>query len=559
MLDNLTHGNVCDYDFYVVNFNGGKAKLPTDTPDKFHLSLREAIDEFKRQCAANPSKYTTAVGVDFTVHEEYRGLNGGQSVGAMDFAHFKDGKLKILNDYQQDRVIMKEFALNVNALNFIKRETADLTPKVPFYDKPLDYAKQNGELAEWRESMWENQRCAKEIENLIAEFHDGSHLASDSVIEGALKQFSEERVTLVLASTVQSKDWDGRFSQSNKEWAAGINVPDNGNGHEIQSDAHPALLDGVISDYRKFLITLEKKLTEDKLAERTQGGTEMAEHNTTFEVSSMTQLENAGNVKALANVVINGEIAVNGVKVVEGKDGLFTAMPSKKVGNEYVDTAHTTTTEAYNQLNEAVVSTYDKLALSGEKTIKNDLGLDKTKPVTSQLEVSLHAVNGTSKVVAAGQVKIDNCFVIKDVKVIKPDDKPEFASMPSYQNQNGKYVDVANPITTAMHEKLNEEVINKFKALEEVKYRGVKYAELGDKSEIAALPKQNNKYAEKLMNELDKAGVVYQARIGSKSGTTISVNAADKPRLDSIHKELQKALNPEKPKQENKPPKRGKH
>ncbi len=557
MPDNLTHGNVCDYDFYVVNFNGGKAKLQTDTPDKFHLSLHEAMDEFKRQCAANPANYTTAIGVDFTVHEENRDLNGGHSVGAMDFAHFKDGELKILDDYKQNRVIQKEYRLNLDAVNFIKRETADLTPKIPFYDKPLDYAKENGELDKWRESMWENKRCVKEIENLIAEFHDGSHLASDSIIDGALKQFSEERVTLVLASTVQNKPWDGRFSQSNKDWAASISVPDNGKGNEIQSDAHPALLDGVISDYRKHLIELEKNLAE-KSAEHSQGGTVM-EKSTTFEVSSMTQLENAGNVKALANVVINGEIAVNGVKVVEGKDGLFAAMPSKKIGGEFVDVAHTITSEAYNQLNDAVVSTYDKLALSGEKTIKNDLGLDKAKPVSSQIEVSLHAVNGSSSVVASGQVKIDDCFVIKDVKVIKPADKPEFASMPSYQNQNGKYVDIANPITTAMHEKLNEAVVGKFKALEQVQYRGVKYAELGDKSEIAALPKQNNKYAEKLMNELDKAGVKYQARIGSNSGTTISVNAADKPKLDNIHKELQKALNPEQPKQESKPPKRSRH
>lgn len=202
MPDNLTHGKVCDYDFYVMNFNGGKAKLPTDTPDKFHLSLHEALDEFKRQCAANPSNYTTALGVDFTVHEENRGLNGGQPVGAMDFAHFKDGKLKILDDYEQDMVIQKEYSLKLNTLNLIKRETADLMPKIPFYDKSVDYAKENGELDKWRESMWENRRCAKGIENLIAEFHDGTHLASDSIIEGALKQFSEERVTLVLAICV---------------------------------------------------------------------------------------------------------------------------------------------------------------------------------------------------------------------------------------------------------------------------------------------------------------------------------------------------------------------
>ena len=285
----------------------------------------------------------------------------------------------------------------------------------------------------------------------------------------------------------------------------------------------------------------------------------MAEQNTTFEVSSMTQLENGGNVKALANVVINGEIAVNGVKVMEGEKGLFVAMPSKKVGGEFVDVAHPITDKAYEQISTAVLTDYSKLISSGEKTLKNELATDKTKAATSQIDVTLHAVNGGKSVAAAGQVKIDDCFVIKDVKVVKTADKPEFTAMPSYQNQNGRYVDIANPITTAMHQKLNEAVISKFKALEQVEYRGVKFAELGDKSQIASLPRQNNKYAEKLMAELDKAGVTYQARIGSNSGTTISVNAADKPRLDSINKALQEALNPKQPKVENKPPKHSFH
>ena len=77
------------------------------------------------------------------------------------------------------------------------------------------------------------------------------------------------------------------------------------------------------------------------------------EQNTTFEVSSMTKLENGGNVKALANVVINGEIAVNGVKVMEGENGLFVAMPSKKVGGEFVDVAHPITDKAYEQISGA--------------------------------------------------------------------------------------------------------------------------------------------------------------------------------------------------------------
>jgi len=285
----------------------------------------------------------------------------------------------------------------------------------------------------------------------------------------------------------------------------------------------------------------------------------MAEHNTTFEVSSMTQLNGNNNVKALANVVINGEIAVNGIKVMQSEKGLFVAMPSKKVGGEFMDVAHPITDKAYEQLSSAVLTDYSKLVSSGERTLRNELATDKSKPVTSQIDVSLHRVSGGKSVVAVGQVSIDECFVIKDIKVVKAEGKPEFVAMPSYQNQNGKYVDIANPITTAMHNKLNEAIISKFKSLEQVEYRGVKYAELGDKSQIASLPRQNNSYAEKLMNELDKAGVVYQARIGSNSGTTISVNAADKPKLDSINKALKATLNPEQPKAENKPPKHGFH
>lgn len=436
-----------------------------------------------------------------------------------------------------------------------------------FYDKPLDYAKENGEIDKWRDSMHETQRCVKAIEKLVADNHDGYHLATDKIIEGAVGEFGAERVTLALASTIQNKPWDGRFSRANKDWANSFSISQDALDR-VNINAHSALLDGVVSDYRKFLLTLEKNLAENKSAEQTQGGTTMAEHNTTFEVSSMLKIEDGSSIKALANVVINGEFAVNNVKVRQGENGLTISMPSKKVGSEYEDIAHTTTKEAYAALKEAVLSNYDKLVNSGEKTLKNELGLDKTKPAVSEIKVTAREVKHET-VKASAQVKIDDCFVIKDVKVIKPADKPEFMSMPSYPNAKGGYTDVALPITTAAHKQLDEAVMNAYRNMEQVQYKGVKYAELGDKNagEIVGTPKLNNSFAEKLMGELDKAGVTYQARIGSNSGTVISVNIADKPKLDEIQKNLVKALNPEKeekkqseaaPKKENKSPKHSK-
>ena len=245
---------------------------------------------------------------------------------------------------------------------------------------------------------------------------------------------------------------------------------------------------------------------------------------------------------------------MRGVKVVEGEKGLSVVMPSRKNGNEFSDVAFPVTKEAHDAIKNAVLSSYDKLMQSGEKTMKNEV--PPAEQSTSAVKVSLHPVSGNPNVKAAGQATIDNCFVVQDIKVIATEGKPPFVSMPSYQNSNGEYVPTALPITKDMREKLDRAVINSFQTLGKVEYQGVKYAELGNKEDISQLSKQNNQFAKKLMSELDKAGVKYQARIADT--TTISVNKADKPRLDAIKQALVKALNPESQKQENKPPKHSK-
>lgn len=279
-------------------------------------------------------------------------------------------------------------------------------------------------------------------------------------------------------------------------------------------------------------------------AEHTQynltGGTKM-EHNTTFEVSSISKIDNGGGVKALANVVINGELAVRGVKVMEGEKGAFVAMPSKKMGYDYADVAFPITKEAREALNNAVMKSYEQLMASPEKTLKNDI--PAAEHATSSVSVSLKAVDKNS-LKAAGQITLDGCFVVRDVKVLTGSENKPFVSMPSYQTQTGEYAQYALPITKAFHEKLEKAVIGNFHSLGKTEYKGVKYAELGDKNDIAHLPKQNNKFAASLMAELDKAGIKYQARV--EDMTSISVNKADMPRVTDIKNELVKTLNPEK-------------
>ena len=139
--------------------------------------------------------------------------------------------------------------------------SGEVEKTVPFYDKPIEYARENGEISEWRESMRETERCAGAIAKLVADNHDGYHLATEKIIENAVREFGTERVTTALASTIQNEDWDGRFSQKNREWANSITVTKD-TLERININAHSALLDGVVKDYREFLITLEKNLAE---------------------------------------------------------------------------------------------------------------------------------------------------------------------------------------------------------------------------------------------------------------------------------------------------------
>lgn len=66
-----------------------------------------------------------------------------------------------------------------------------------------------------------------------------------------------------------------------------------------------------------------------------------------------------GSCRAIASANINGSFAVRGIKVMEGANGLFAAMPSYKTGNgEYKDICFPCTKEARARMNEAVLNAY---------------------------------------------------------------------------------------------------------------------------------------------------------------------------------------------------------
>ncbi|WP_418792278.1 SpoVG family protein [Phosphitispora sp. TUW77] len=67
-------------------------------------------------------------------------------------------------------------------------------------------------------------------------------------------------------------------------------------------------------------------------------------------------------IRAFASVTIDDALVVHDIKVVEGKNGLFVAMPSKKVGEKYIDISHPITGQSRSALFDAVLSKYSQEA-----------------------------------------------------------------------------------------------------------------------------------------------------------------------------------------------------
>ena len=66
-------------------------------------------------------------------------------------------------------------------------------------------------------------------------------------------------------------------------------------------------------------------------------------------------------LKAVASFTIDNAFVVHDIKVIDGANGLFIAMPSKQSpSGEYRDTAHPLNTETREQISSAILAAYEK-------------------------------------------------------------------------------------------------------------------------------------------------------------------------------------------------------
>ena len=78
-----------------------------------------------------------------------------------------------------------------------------------------------------------------------------------------------------------------------------------------------------------------------------------------------------GRMKAIASITIDNEFVVHDIRVIDGNNGLFVAMPSKRTPDgEFRDIAHPISSATREKIQTAVLAEYERAAEEDEGVVE---------------------------------------------------------------------------------------------------------------------------------------------------------------------------------------------
>lgn len=84
---------------------------------------------------------------------------------------------------------------------------------------------------------------------------------------------------------------------------------------------------------------------------------------TDVQIRMVTTPTETGKLKATASITIDDAFAIHDIKLIDGRDGVFMAMPSRKAPDgKFMDIAHPINQEVRDQMNKAVLTAYYAVA-----------------------------------------------------------------------------------------------------------------------------------------------------------------------------------------------------
>ena len=74
------------------------------------------------------------------------------------------------------------------------------------------------------------------------------------------------------------------------------------------------------------------------------------------------KINNEGKMKAVVSITFDDEFVVHDIKIIEGQNGLFIAMPSRKMGEgDFRDIAHPLSSEVRARIRDAIFEKYERV------------------------------------------------------------------------------------------------------------------------------------------------------------------------------------------------------
>ena len=227
------------YEKFRAEQDNYRAWLLKQTPEEiiehsYEFAVRQDILMVMEKAEFSPQQAAALLWKGTTLSDIYK-----------DFTKVETGYMDILRDTVENRAdeILKE---------------AEALRSAPVYPYPAEYARENDELDKYRLSRKASIACKEAIEQAIREHYANNSLDAATAVKQVVDAFGFERTMYVLAVTVKHKDWDGRISQSNKQWAATMPVmEDKTDGSADQNvflvvdKAHPGLTDLFVREARK--------------------------------------------------------------------------------------------------------------------------------------------------------------------------------------------------------------------------------------------------------------------------------------------------------------------
>ncbi len=87
----------------------------------------------------------------------------------------------------------------------------------------------------------------------------------------------------------------------------------------------------------------------------------------------LRKVDTDGRMRAIASVTFDDEFVVHDIRVIDGNEGLFVAMPSKRTPDgEFRDVAHPINSNTRSKIQDAVLASYH---LSSEEEVLEGTGV----------------------------------------------------------------------------------------------------------------------------------------------------------------------------------------